>query len=301
MPFTNPKRRANRAFTLIELLVVVAIIALLIAILLPTLQRAKRQARQLQCATHMRSLKSAAMLYAADNRDYIPRGIQWERPEDEHNFGLEYAVFASVTLKYLGWDGKGRLWAPGVNVPVFTRLNNAVLETPQFQCPDYPVYEEQDPFLQPGDNPQHYVTSTFPMPYPQEAINEDAPYLEWDEDAEWMWEAAVGTYKGTSRIEDFPLEAQPARLIYITEVDKSVPWTPRRYSLRFYSMFRCSQLPFGGRPRIGEDQRHPAGLNAMFFDGHIETLDHHKMDPGYPMSLDLRLRYFTIMEDDWTP
>ncbi len=297
MPFRNPKRRTPKTFTLIELLVVVAIIALLIAILLPALQRAKRQALQLKCATHMRSLRNAANLYAADNRDYIPRGIQGIGPDSD---GREYQVFASAVLRYLGWDGKERLWSPALNPRVYRRLNKAVLETPQFQCPDYPVYEEQDGFLQPGDNPQHYITSTFPMPYPQILVQEDTE-LEWQEDAEWVPEPGDRPYEGASRIEDFPLEAQPGRLIYITEVDKSVPWTPERYGLRFYSIFRCSQLPFGGRPRIGEDQRHPAGLNAMFFDGHVETLDHHKMDPGYPTPLDRRLSYFTIMEEGWTP
>jgi prepilin-type N-terminal cleavage/methylation domain-containing protein/prepilin-type processing-associated H-X9-DG protein len=299
MPFGNPEERTQKAFTLIELLVVVAIIALLIAILLPTLQRAKRQALQLECATHMRALFDAATLYAADNRDYIPRGIQWEHPFTPQDPGREYQVFASAVLQYLGWDGTEKLWGSATRVR--QRLNDAVRETPQFQCPDYPVYEDQDPFLQPGDNPQHYITSTFPMPYPQAAISEDAPYLEWREDAEWVPESADLTYVATSRIEDFPVEAQPARLIYITEVDKSVPWIPERHGLRFYSMFRTSQLPFGGRPRIGEDQRHPAGLNATFFDGHVETLDLHKMDPGFPTSLDKRLSYFTIMEDNWTP
>jgi len=66
------RRRSVAAFTLIELLVVVAIIALLIAILLPTLQRAKEDARGLKCGTNQRQLMTAARMYADEWSDYMP-------------------------------------------------------------------------------------------------------------------------------------------------------------------------------------------------------------------------------------
>jgi prepilin-type N-terminal cleavage/methylation domain-containing protein len=53
----------KRAFTLIELLVVVAIIALLIAILLPTLSRAREQARIAVCLANLRSITQAGVSY----------------------------------------------------------------------------------------------------------------------------------------------------------------------------------------------------------------------------------------------
>ena len=59
-------RCAHRAFTLIELLVVVAIIALLISILLPSLSRARAQARTTVCASRLAQLVKSVLMYCDD-------------------------------------------------------------------------------------------------------------------------------------------------------------------------------------------------------------------------------------------
>jgi prepilin-type N-terminal cleavage/methylation domain-containing protein/prepilin-type processing-associated H-X9-DG protein len=328
----NPELPRSRGFTLIELLVVVAIIALLISILLPSLQRAKRQARQLVCCTNLRSQGQAAYLYADDNGGRLPRGSQGVHQVNALYPG--YNSFATSILTYLGWSGSLHVKVGGdkiYDVPARPwdlwrgmdhKLNDSpykadwwkvqlciLAEMQLLQCPDYPqgleVNENEqwirlhDGRIRTDGSPLDYVASAMPIPYNDKNINADqGGDMSWDPEGGWEGVDVNATaYMETSNIEDFPAGASPAALIYVTEGHTSLPYIGSSSGTLFHHFFVGMHLPFAGRPRIANDQRHPGGLDALFFDGHAATLDLHQIDPAWPNPLALRLKWFTVMPD----
>ena len=65
-------RQKIQGFTLLELLTVVAIIAVLCSILIPALHGVRFSAQQAGCASNMRQIGSALLLYAAANDNKLP-------------------------------------------------------------------------------------------------------------------------------------------------------------------------------------------------------------------------------------
>jgi prepilin-type N-terminal cleavage/methylation domain-containing protein/prepilin-type processing-associated H-X9-DG protein len=64
----------RNGFTLIELLVVIAIIAILAAILFPVFAQAREKARAISCASNMKQLAMAVIMYTDDFDEVYPAG-----------------------------------------------------------------------------------------------------------------------------------------------------------------------------------------------------------------------------------
>jgi prepilin-type N-terminal cleavage/methylation domain-containing protein/prepilin-type processing-associated H-X9-DG protein len=72
----------RRGFTLIELLVVIAVIALLAAILFPVFSRAREKARQSSCASNIKNLGTAVLMYTQDFDETLPLAAYQVPPSD---------------------------------------------------------------------------------------------------------------------------------------------------------------------------------------------------------------------------
>jgi len=106
-------RRKVRGFTLVELLVVIGIIAVLIGILLPTLSRARDQARTVYCMSNERQLHLAILQYGQLFKNYcLPASAGSGSSQNYNWWGIE-TLGPGVGVKRL--DNSGAAQTDAVN------------------------------------------------------------------------------------------------------------------------------------------------------------------------------------------
>src|SRR5947209_4156936 len=124
----------RRAFTLIELLVVIAIVEILAAFLLPVFARVREKARQASCASNLKQIGLAMMLYTQDYDGVLPLYVNnWStvivQPYLKNQQVVTVCPSARFDPKYqnppysyapvaYGFNGAHR--APGYPTPPFT-------------------------------------------------------------------------------------------------------------------------------------------------------------------------------------
>ena len=125
----NPHRsHPRRGFTLVELLVVIAIIAVLLAMLLPALNKAREQARRVNCGSNLRQLSLMTFIYTTANSGHFPDWLNMS-----HTFDIPAANYYDAgfgTPDTFSDTGRYDLIKWGARESLFYCPSNLLLDTP---------------------------------------------------------------------------------------------------------------------------------------------------------------------------
>lgn len=228
----------KRAFTLVELLVVVGIIAVLIALLLPALAPARENTRRTACASNLRQLATAFVMYVGDNRQRYPAAA-WvtARPEGWIHWQAERDLRESAIARYLSGPGPELFRCPSDDVETRQVIFGSPVLPPQPYRYSY-IFNAQ--LREPPGNAGRGGGTTYVR-----RASETLMLIEADEVTvgSGRWDAGV-TYMGNETRQDL---------------------LGARHDPRPRTSFNWNYPPFGPQ----RPDRHLRG-NGAFVDGHVD-------------------------------
>ena len=282
--------KKRHAFTLVELLVVIGIIAVLVSILLPALTRARRQAMTVQCASNMRQLAQAMLMYINDNKGVHPPAVISPSSGAPNMYpdGIWWPNLL-VQQKYINTPGVNAYPQPGMTTAGKQFDRGSVFRCPEGREEDYgpggiggdwPTDPKNNGFILFNDSRAAATGFGVPSWYQLNARNDSATN-EWPNGARVTpfmgWQSGSASAAGQLKTKEAPWQRKismvkkAADTIMIVEAaDQN--WHHVAQSAKYGAEVNLPRLG----ARHGKAHGHEgmfAYTNFAFFDGHVALFD----------------------------
>ena len=267
-------------FTLVELLVVIGIIAVLIGILLPTLNKARRQAMTVQCASNMRQIAAAMLMYAQGNKYILP-------PTLVSTSGAT-AVYPTPDYFYWATELVRQHYITAPNSVVSAKINYS--QNSVFRCP-----ESTDAAFVSGQVPQYPADGINNAGYmwPTTVTNVDFGVASWympntGASATTNQYPTTGSTLHATPFVSFNNDADLVNPLYrrtMGFIHKSSELVMLVESNQSNWISKQTAPHYLTRLAARHNQKSPDGTNAWsnmaYFDGHVELIQTQPLDNNY--------------------
>lgn len=272
------KVQLRHGFTLIELLVVVAIIALLVAMLTPALGKARALAKQTVCGGHFQQLGIAMCAYTLEYRQWIPGSPNttgWRSfamDDDTPGVPDHYAARYEEPRQECRPVTHVYDWATPLAQLMARRSMTLKERQPEtrlgiFECPAVPMEEAYSEFTSSYQQVPSYLTCVYFLC----SIPGGGNFRSFGYAPKYDY---LPNYK--PRVD---LLGPPSKKVYLadgTRVSETGRFEHATNGYADYGAWRdrgdTVLQAYRSDHLIGKTYRHPGGMSALFFDGHVEVL-----------------------------